>query len=553
MITLPFSGRSSRLLLACLLAGVVFPASAKFDPATVYVESPGVAAHFPQPRNVEFTTPAFAKGKQDFTSQQEMETFIAELAATSPRMRVRELATSQEGRAIPLLIFSAEGYSSPQHLLKSGKPTVLIVALQHGNEPAPGEAALMFARSLAEGDEGDVLSKVNVLIIPRANPDGAEHFTRDLANGINLNRDHLLLTSQEGRTIAQVLNAYQPDVTLDAHEFSVAERWVKKFGAVQGYDALVQHATTLNLPPALYSAMTSPWNTSLSQSFEDHDLHDSVYYTTDKVRLDDKTLSMGGTGADALRNVAGLRNSIAFLLETRGVGIGKAHFERRVWTQFIAMRSMVNQAASGADSLSDLTRRVRQDVTMSGGKGELVVKGQATLGKHEVTLLDAKTGEPKTFEADWRSSLQLKPIITRSRPWGYLLAPAQQPAAEKLRELGVEVWRIKKTQAVPVERYDIVSLKDGQKFDVTGKVGAVGNAMKVVETSLTKTTLTDTAGYWYVPLSQPLANLAVAALEPETQGSFVANGVLKLPEKQQNGSLPLWRVVENTPLQLEHF
>ena len=84
-----------------------------------------------------------------------------------------------------------------------------------------------------------VLSRVNVLIIPRANPDGAENFTRDLANGINLNRDHLLLSTPESRAIASVLNQYQPDVVLDSHEYSVAGRWVEKFGALQRYDAML--------------------------------------------------------------------------------------------------------------------------------------------------------------------------------------------------------------------------------------------------------------------------------------------------------------------------
>jgi len=34
------------------------------------------------------------------------------------------------------------------------------------------------------------------------------------------------------------------------------------------------------------------------------------------------------------------------------------------------------------------------------------------------------------------------------------------------------------------------------------------------------------AGSYYVPLDQPLANLAIAALEPDTQNSYYANGVV---------------------------
>jgi hypothetical protein len=33
-------------------------------------------------------------------------------------------------------------------------------------------------------------------------------------------------------------------------------------------------------------------------------------------------------------------------------------------------------------------------------------------------------------------------------------------------------------------------------------------------------------GSWYVPLDQPLANLVVAALEPDTQNSYLANHIV---------------------------
>ena len=35
------------------------------------------------------------------------------------------------------------------------------------------------------------------------------------------------------------------------------------------------------------------------------------------------------------------------------------------------------------------------------------------------------------------------------------------------------------------------------------------------------------AGSFYVPLKQPLANLAIAALEPDTQNSYFSNQLLE--------------------------
>ena len=97
-------------------------------------------------------------------------------------------------------------------MLRSGKPTVLIVAQQHGNEPAGGEAALVVAARLATGDLKLLLDRINVLVLPRANPDGAEAFVRDTSMHIDMNRDHLLLRTNEARTIALVAREYQRDV-----------------------------------------------------------------------------------------------------------------------------------------------------------------------------------------------------------------------------------------------------------------------------------------------------------------------------------------------------
>ena len=50
---------------------------------------------------------------------------------------------------------------------------------------------------------------------------------------------------------------------------------------------------------------------------------------------------MGGVVPDTGRNIAGLRNAVSFLIETRGVGIGRAHYKRRVLTHLIAMNSVL--------------------------------------------------------------------------------------------------------------------------------------------------------------------------------------------------------------------
>src|SRR5205814_6355951 len=104
----------------------------------------------------------------------ELMAFVLALKARSAGFTLRIVGASKEGRAIPLLVFASTRTATPEAMLKSGKPTVLIVAQQHGNEPAGSEAALVMASRLAAGDLKPLLDRINVLIVPRANPDGAE-------------------------------------------------------------------------------------------------------------------------------------------------------------------------------------------------------------------------------------------------------------------------------------------------------------------------------------------------------------------------------------------
>ena len=225
--------RFARIARFFWLALAFAPAAhAVFDPAREYVEAAVVAARYPDPA-IEIATPAFAVGKTDFTSQAELESFVDGLVRRSRDLRVRVAGYSQEHRTIPLLVFARPAAASGGDVQKNGKPTVLIIGQQHGNEPAGSEAALALAAELSSGPRAGILDRVNVLIVPRANPDGAYHFVRGLTNGADVNRDHLLEGTPEGRALGHVFVEYQPDVVLDCHEFGVKTRWFEKFGGLQ--------------------------------------------------------------------------------------------------------------------------------------------------------------------------------------------------------------------------------------------------------------------------------------------------------------------------------
>ena len=196
-----------------LTLGVCGAAHALPDAAKVAPQPLAIAGHFPDPP-VVYATPAFAFGRQHFTLHAQEGAFLETLAKRSPRVALQTVGSSQQGRVIRLAVLAgAQGFSAQL-------PTVLLMALQHGNEPAWGEAALALARNLAT-DRQDLLERMNVLVLPRANPDAAERFGRESAHRIDINREHLLQRTPEAQAIAAVVRRYNPQVVADLHEFTV--------------------------------------------------------------------------------------------------------------------------------------------------------------------------------------------------------------------------------------------------------------------------------------------------------------------------------------------
>jgi len=532
--------RTRQAALFAIALATAVDAAALYDPTKEYIETSAVAARYADP-NVDIATPAFRAGRADFTSQEEMEEYASALARRSPDLRLKVVGRSQEHRDILLLIFARPAAVSGQDVLKNGKPTVLIIGQQHGNEPAGGEAALALAAQLVGSDRGEVLDRVNVLIVARANPDGAHDFVRGLHDGNDVNRDHLLQVTPEGRTLGRISVEFQPDVVLDCHEFGVRTRWFEKFGALQGYDALIQYATVSNLPVPLTETAEVMFRQPLMRALDDAKLRHSWYYAS-SYTMTDPVVSMGGVVPDTGRNIAGLRNSVSFLIETRGVGIGRAHLKRRVYTHLVAMNAFLDAAAQNGPALLERLRGIRRDVAREAGRGDLIVSAVATPGRHTLEMIDPESGADKAVDVAWRDALHLQVRVKRPRPFGYVLPSSETAAVQHLQRLGVAVLRVSEDVDVAVDRYRITTREEAKKEDVRRNDEDASPSVIRVATTTEPARVALKAGDFYVPMEQPLANLISAALEPETQSSFVSNRLLTLPDPGSDSTLPLYRL-----------
>lgn len=177
------------------------------------------------------TTPAYAvgggpnccTGTVNTSKLHTYDTMVAELRkqdAKQAAMELEVIGQSVKGRDLMLAKF----------ITNPANPTVLYFTQQHGNEALNTEGALDFIKSLGNSNKG-LLDKVNILIVPMVNPDGAmgdvnfplddyiaagdRNLTRYNANKVDLNRDHVAKSQPETQALHRMISKYQAQVGID--------------------------------------------------------------------------------------------------------------------------------------------------------------------------------------------------------------------------------------------------------------------------------------------------------------------------------------------------
>lgn len=130
----------------------------------------------------------------------------------SDLLRVREIGRSLEGREIWDVTFG------------TGPFVVLMWSQMHGDEPTASSALFdlyeYIRRHRREPAVARLLAALTVHTVPMLNPDGAERWQRRNAQGIDMNRDALLLQSPEGQLLKRVRDEINPRVGFNLHNQS---------------------------------------------------------------------------------------------------------------------------------------------------------------------------------------------------------------------------------------------------------------------------------------------------------------------------------------------
>jgi hypothetical protein len=514
---------------AIMAIGGAAAAQEDLDRYQTYVQTPAVSARYGDV-TIKLDGPALVSGHTTLTNQQDLEAFLASAARGAKQLVLGSLGKSQQGRDIPYVVATAEGHASTADIRALGRPVVWLIGQQHGNEPAGAEAMLAVVSALAGGELAALLDRVTVVVVPRANPDGAAAFRRDTANGLDVNRDHLLMLLPETKALRTAMNALPPDVVLDAHEFTVANRWLTKFGAIQAVDALLLEATHPNVRGEVTALARTLFRPQIEAALKAHGLSSFDYYTT-TLESADKVVSMGGNAPGTARNAFGLHNAVSFLIESRGVGLDMAGIQRRVATHYLAARAVLETAAVHAAELRAATAAARRAVASE--PRAIVIAHRLATNSVTLPFLDPVTGEPRPTDVTFRDSRAATATVARARPAGYLVPGLHDEALATLHLNGIAVCRLAEAADLAV---------DG--FVVTERPPKVAreaiNPDQFVKVEIRRRQLSVPAGTHYVPMAQPGGTMAAMGLEPDSPGSLVGVGLIPLPAEASE--VPIYRV-----------
>jgi hypothetical protein len=297
---------------------------------SLLVPVPAVAA--PEPRTgFELTG--------NWTTEAEEQAYLRALG-----LPVSQIGTTAQGRPVQLVRVGPA----------SARTVVLFICSQHGDEPAGREACLIRMRSVPRS------SGVTYLFVPNANPDGRALDTRGNSDGIDINRDHLLLRTAEARAMAAVFRDWKPDVIHDLHEFGPSEPYYVK-------DVLWLWPRNLNVADGVHSLSETLSRSYIRPSVEAAGRTSGVYGIYVDPVTGEPIRQVAGDGQERiLRNTGGLKHGMGLLVETNVDGTPAYRVDSHL-KALDGTQSFIRENRAAVEAANARSRSVRTGPLYFGG------------------------------------------------------------------------------------------------------------------------------------------------------------------------------------------
>jgi len=458
------------------------------------------------------------------------------LDKASSLIRIEEFGVSPEGRPIYAVIASKDGAK-----LDPKKPLLLAQAGIHPGEIDGKDAGMMLLRDIAFpngafNSKAALLDKVNLILIPILSVDGHERASaysrpnqrgpriqgwRNTATNQNLNRDFMKLDQPEMQALKALQAKYRADLYVDIH---VTDGMDYQYDVTYGYNG---ENGVWSRSPAIAKWLDASFKPAMNQSLgaKGHIPGELVFGVDDNNPK--AGLSDGGLGERYSNGWGAAAHIPTILIENHSL---KPHAQRVLGT-YVFLETAMKLLADKGDSLRaaiDQDRALRpaeipanfvaedKPSATRAFKGILYETYESPAsGRTEIRWLGKP--DPQVWSLPFYGS---RPTLTLKRPVAYWVPSYRKDLIERLKLHGLMVEHLAAPKTLPVE---MLRLTD-PKVATRANEGHVQITVSQVAPETRDWTFP--AGSVRVPTDQPLGDLAVLLLEPQSSESFFAWGMV---------------------------
>ena len=457
--------------------------------------------------------------------------FAKQLAKQFKEVHYQTIATTDQGREVPLLIVDENGYTKPKKIRKSGKTIIFVQSCIHPGEPNGKDAMFLLIRNMLTGREnGDLLKDFSFLFVPVLNPDGLANFSpfnrinqngpkqmgwRVNAKGFNLNRDFTKLDTPELRGFVELFNRWQPDLFFDTHATNGADYQYVTTYSIEDFG---------NYDPSISYWLSQVWEPKIRTSMANLGIPVTRYIAFHP--WGDPTAALFEESFPAMFSEAytTARNCPGILLETHML----KPYKDRVFSTYNMIAETLRIIHDNKESFKNaLAEAKKNDLTLK----EIPVNMQSDLsdtlwtdflGYHFDTVRSDITGSwyyaYDTARPETRRTMRFRatrPEKTLAVPKEYIIPAQYGEVIDIVKAHGFEMNLLKseKTLKVSTYRFDNVSFAPMPPFEGRCRVEHFDAEEITKDVTLPK-------GSAVVKTSQNGIRLLMNLLEPEMQGSL---------------------------------
>jgi hypothetical protein len=482
----------------------------------------------------DWRTPAEVADYRTTPRLAETMAWLERLAAADDAIRIESFGTSPEGRALPLVVASADSSFTPQRARERGHRVLLVQAGIHAGEIEGKDAGLALLRDLTVGG-GDrrLLERTVLVFIPVFNVDGHERMSRwnrvnqngpeemgfrATAQNLNLNRDHVKADAPEMRAWLALWRRWQPDLFVDIHTTN---------GADYQYDL---------------TWYLEEWDNQAApvRRWQREALVGRVFPATDRrghvlgpyINLVDpldvrKGLVNFGSGPRFSTGYAALHGRPGLLVETHML----KPYAQRVKATHALLLELLRELHARGDALAQALAEADAQRPRAGTSLPLAMRPAARTEtfrfkgvafEHQRSEVSGTRwvrydpARPQVFEVPFRRDLEVAASATLPAAW--VVAPSEAEAIARLRAHGVGLLRLGRPLRVALSGWQATAPR-WQPAPFEGRIGLAAFELARIERERVLP-----AGTVVVPVDPSTAAVAAHLLEPEAPDSLLRWG-----------------------------